>query len=103
MVVQKLSEGFYIDYQILIVYLIAVSESLPDMRQYIFSTTFLNLIYHFFSEKKDAQAALKIAVLLETIDLSSFSQDQQFLRLLQNILVMFVTDYGELGNFFFLM
>lgn len=101
-VIQKLSEGFFIDYQILIVYLIAVSESLPDMRQYIFSTTFLNLVYQYFLQKKDVQAALKIVVLLESINFSNFREDQQFLRLVQNILVMFVTDYGELGKAFFI-
>jgi hypothetical protein len=100
LVIQKLSEGFFRDYQILMVYLISIAESFKEFRQYIFSIPFLTAIYNDFSKNKNPQAALKVAVLLETIDFEDFAQNTEFLRLVQNILVMFIIDYKELCKVF---
>jgi hypothetical protein len=99
-VIQKLSEGFFIDYQILIVYLISICESYPQIRQLIFTPNFLRVINDFFTKNKSPHTALKIIVLLLSTNFEDL--DEHTLRLIQNILVMFISDYKQSSKPFIL-
>jgi hypothetical protein len=94
--INKLSEGFYIDYQILICLIVSIVESFPNFRHYASDNVFLKNIFDYFSVNKDPLSALKICSMIMTFDFESLSSHQ--LETIQSILVMFLMDYKQLGK-----
>jgi hypothetical protein len=92
-VIQKLSEGFFVDYQILIVYLISICESFEELRDPIFTTNFIAIIHNFFNKTKNPHAALKITSLLLSANFENLSQEVR--NQIHNLLVMFIIDYKQ--------
>lgn len=94
--INKLSEGFYVDYQILICLIVSIVESFPNFSHYASDNVFLKNIFDYFSLNKDHHSALKICSMLMTFDFNSLSPHQ--LETIQSILVMFLMDYKEIGK-----
>ena len=92
-VIQKLSEGFFVDYQILIVYLICICEGFDELRDSIFTPNFIAIIHDFFTKNKNPRAALKIATLMLSAKFGNLNPNVH--NQIHNLLILFIIDYKE--------